>query len=98
MKTYFKTPLLGSLDLLGLHYQTALLEAVGWDESLRDELVKYVTEYLNAQEEAHIDDITILLLNVEDSWGFQAKEVLKSIFSIEAVCFNLNTQGSQDVH
>ena len=94
MKVYFKE----SFDLLGLHYQTALLEAVSWDEPTRDELVKYVVEYLNSKETAHIDDITILLLNVEDNWGTSAKEVLKSIFNVESFYLNLNTQGSQDVN
>lgn len=98
MKTTFQP--LTSEDLLGFHHQTALLESVGWDEEQFSKLVKYVIEYLNNPNRTQTtkDDIIILLLNVEDNWGIDAKEVLKSIFNIETFYLNLNTQRSQDVN
>jgi len=87
-------------DLLGFHHQTALLESVGWDEEELSKLINHVIEYLNNPNKKQItkDDITILLLSVEDNWGSGSKEVLKSIFNIETFYLNLNIQRSQDVN
>jgi len=87
-------------DLLGYHHQTALLESVGWDEEQFSKLVNHVMDYLNNPNRTQVtkDDITILLLNVEDMWGPDSKEVLKSIFNIETFYLNLNIQRSQDVN
>ncbi len=87
-------------DLLGFHHQTALLESVGWDEEELSKLINHVIEYLNNPNKKQIteDDITILLLSVEDNWGPDSKEVLKSIFNIETFYLNLNIQRSQDVN
>gem|GEM_PF-5849218 len=98
MKSSF--PLMTPEDLLGFHHQTALLESVGWDEEELSKLINHVIEYLNNPNKKQIteDDITILLLSVEDNWGPDSKEVLKSIFNIETFYLNLNIQRSQDVN
>mgnify|MGYP003137625141 CR=1 FL=1 len=102
MKNYSNMSAKGiGFDLIGLHYQTALLESVAWNEEARDEMVEYITDYLSAKQikkDVTPDDIKILLLNVEDTWGSPAKEVLKSIFNVETFYLNLNTQGNQDAH
>lgn len=92
---------LTSVDLLGYHHHTALLESVGWDEEALEEFVKHVTDYLkhaSSKETISQDDWTILLSNVEDNWGAPAKDVLKSIFNLEYTYLNLATQRSQDVN
>ena len=98
MKTTFQP--LSPEDLLGFHHQTALLESVGWDEEQLSKLVNHVIDYLNNPNRTQMtkDDITILLLSVEDMWGPDSKEVLKSIFNIETFYLNLNIQRSQDVN
>jgi len=88
-------------ELLGFHQTTALLESVGWDEEALKKLVRHVSEYIShisSKEAISQDDITILFLNVEDNWGVDAKETLKSIFNIETFYLNLNNQGNKDVN
>lgn len=84
-----------SIDIVGLHYNTALLEALSWDEDELKELDEYVSSYL---VKASVKDLALLLDNVESMWGKEVKKILIEIFNLEAFALNLHTHGSNDVH
>ena len=77
--------------LAGFHYNTALLEALDWDESQFKELTSHVSEYL---EKACDKDLAVLLNNVELTWGVAAKKVLQSIFNYESFSMNLKPRDN----
>ena len=95
------TQKLSSIDLLGFHHQTALLESVGWDEEELNSLMNFVQEELARvleNKEISTKDADLILQSVSDRWGYESKEILKSIFRLETFYLNLNTQRSQDVN
>jgi hypothetical protein len=84
-----------SLGLTGFHYNTALLEALDWDEAQLEQLTSHISEYL---EKANDKDLIVLLNNVELTWGTEVKKILLEIFNIEAFALNLNASRSDDVN
>ena len=84
-----------SLDVTGFHYNTALLEALDWDEDKLEQLTSHVSEYL---EKAPAKDLDLLLNNVELTWGLEVKKILIEIFNIQAFALNLNASRSDDVN
>jgi hypothetical protein len=84
-----------SLDVTGFHYNTALLEALDWDEDKLEQLTSHVSEYL---EKAPAKDLVLLLNNVELTWGLEVKKILIEIFNIQAFALNLNASRSDDVN
>tara|TARA_Y100000114_G_C11762526_1_gene330740 strand:- start:5584 stop:5841 length:258 start_codon:yes stop_codon:yes gene_type:complete len=84
-----------SLDVTGFHYNTALLEALDWDEDNLEQLTSHVSEYL---EKAPAKDLDLLLNNVELTWGLEVKKILIEIFNIQAFALNLNASRSDDVN
>lgn len=89
------------VNLVGLHYHTALLEAVGWDESVLRELTKYTSDFLSKKIEENTiqpNDIKILLDHIESEWGYSAKESMKGLIKFEAFNLNLLNTRSEDVN
>ena len=84
-----------SLDVSGFHYNTALLEALDWDEDELEQLALHVSEYL---EKGPDKDLALLLNNVELTWGLEVKKILIEIFNIQAFALNLNASRSDDVN
>lgn len=84
-----------SLDVAGFHYNTALLEALDWDEDQLEQLISHISEYL---EKARDKDLVVLLNNVELTWGLEVKKILIEIFNIQAFALNLNASRSDDVN
>lgn len=84
-----------SLDTSRFHYNTALLEALDWDEDKLEQLISHISEYL---EKARDKDLVVLLHNVELSWGSEVKKILIEIFNIQAFALNLNASRSDDVN
>ena len=84
-----------SLDVAGFHYNTALLEALNWDEDQLEQLTSHVSEYL---EKASDKDLVVLLNNVELTWGAEVKKILTEIFNLEAFNLNLHNERSNDVN
>lgn len=84
-----------SIDVTGFHYNTALLEALNWDEDQLERLTLHVSEYL---EKAPVKDLTLLLNNVELTWGIEVKKILIEIFNIQTFALSLNASRSDDVN
>tara|TARA_R110002020_G_scaffold422740_1_gene631862 strand:- start:140 stop:397 length:258 start_codon:yes stop_codon:yes gene_type:complete len=84
-----------SLDVAGFHYNTALLEALDWDEDQLEQLISHISEYL---EKARDKDLVVLLNNVELTWGLEVKKILIEILNIQAFALNLNASRSDDVN
>ncbi len=84
-----------SLDVAGFHYNTALLEALDWDEDQLEQLISHMSEYL---EKARDKDLVVLLNNVELTWGLEVKKILIEILNIQAFALNLNASRSDDVN
>ena len=87
-------------NLMNLHYQTELLEAVDWDEERLRDLLSFVTDFfsLNKDSMVKLEDTHALLLEIEKSWGSSAKQVMKGIFSKEYVYLNMHLTGVEDVN
>jgi hypothetical protein len=79
-------------DAASFHYNTALLEALDWDEDKLKELTSHVSVYL---EKAHGEDLVTFLNNVELTWGSEVKKILIEIFNLEAFALNINNSENK---
>jgi hypothetical protein len=81
-----------SMDIARFHFNTALLEALDWDEDQLKELTSHVSEYL---EKASDKNLVVLLNNVELTWGSEVKKILIEIFNLEAFALNINNSENK---
>jgi hypothetical protein len=79
-------------DAASFHYNTALLEALDWDEDKLKELTSHVSVYL---EKARGEDLVTFLNNVELTWGSEVKKILIEIFNLEAFALNINNSENK---
>lgn len=69
--------------VINVHHQTQLLEALGWDEELLDQLFSYLeTSFTNFETKSP----DLILIEVEEHFGAAAASVLKDLF-IEQIKF-----------
>ena len=79
-------------DVASFHYNTALLEALDWDEDKLKELTSHISVYL---EKARSKDLVTFLNNVELTWGSEVKKILIEIFNLEAFALNINNSENK---
>lgn len=85
---------------MNLHYQTALLESVGWDDQKLSDLLSFMDSFFAEKSSQKIQkgDIDVFFSQIEENWGMSAKQVVNSIFSTESFYLNLHTTGVEDVN
>ena len=57
-------------------FQTQLLESVGWDESLVDDLFDYLDKVLNSDVVSHP---SVVLKEIKDKFGEETEKIIKKL-------------------
>ena len=78
-----------------IHFQTQLLESVGWD----DEQLKLLNEYLEKEFNADIlKNPNQILKNISEFFGESAMICIKKLMTNIVYSYNLHNTNSKDVN
>ena len=78
-----------------LHYETALLESLGWDNSQLESLYDYFDAVFNNEVIVNPEDI---LETVESFFGKDTKKCCEKIFNELIIANNLHIAENQNEH
>ena len=87
--------MIGSENFKDLHYQTQLLESLGWDETQLEALFNYLDTVFTADIIVHPDHIKD---TIEEHFGEDAKECFTVILNEVMFNHNLHLSGADDEH
>lgn len=85
-------------NIIGLNYHTELLESLNWDEEEVENLVNFVTNFLDSKTNPRIEDIANLLEIIEEKWSLSQRKIIEKILQMEYLYLNLNTPGVNSVN
>jgi len=85
-------------NIIGLNYHTELLESLNWDEEEVENLVNFVTNFLDSKTNPRIEDIANLLEVIEEKWSLSQRKIIEKILQMEYLYLNLNTPGVNSVN
>lgn len=83
------------LKRVEFHYNTAILESLGWDDEAFNELLEFVNDWINKEELNQ--PLEKLLSEVELKWSSDTREILEDMFNTEKTYLNINSNRSSDV-
>ena len=83
------------LKRIEFHYNTALLESLGWDSEAFNELLLFVDEWIN--KSGSNQSLEKLFSEVELKWSLDTREILENMFNSEKTYLNIDSRRSDNV-
>lgn len=83
------------LKRIEFHYNTALLESLGWDSEAFNELLLFVDEWIN--KSGSNQSLEKLFSEVELKWSPDTREILENMFNSEKTYLNIDSRRSGNV-